>query len=331
MPLEKKILNSLKHQRLIQSNDKILLGVSGGSDSIALLYLLNDLKTHIGFQIHVGHINHHLRATADADQKFVKKICASLNLPCTCVELDLASKMEHGGSLEEIARRERFSALITIAKKVSANAIALAHQSDDLAETVLLRILRGSGLQGLQAILPKRTIDSTVFIRPLLKVSRDEIQMYLKKNKIKFRNDPTNKQTHFFRNKIRLKLLPSLEKEYQPNIKELLCSLALTAGEDYAYIRQEALKIFPTLTKKRKATLKITLAQFHDLPVALKRMTLRLAVENLKGNTRTLTLTHLLELNELIEERPAGSIVNLPNGLCVKKTQTFLIFDFLKT
>lgn len=326
MPLEKKILNSLKHQRLIQSNDKILLGVSGGSDSMALLYLLNDLKTDIGFQIHVGHINHHLRTTADADQKFVEKICASLNLPCTCVGLDLASKMEHGGSLEEIARSERFSALITIAKKVSANAIALAHQSDDLAETVLLRILRGSGLQGLQAILPKRTIDSMVFIRPLLKISRDEIQMYLKKNKIKFRNDPTNTQTHFFRNKIRLKLLPWLEKEYQPNIKQLLCSLALTAGEDYAYIRQEALKIFPTLTKKRKATLKITLAKFHDLPVALKRMTLRLAVEDLKGNTRTLTLTHLLELNELIEERPVGSIVNLPNGLCAAKTKTSIDF-----
>lgn len=325
MALNEKVLSTVKRQNLIQPADKILVGVSGGADSMALLWLLNELKTTLGFQIHVGHINHHLRKTANIDHAFVEKFCRSHNLQCTCASLNLKKKIKQGGSIEEIARIERFKSLIQIAKKTHADKIALAHHNDDLAETVLLRILRGTGLQGLQAILPKRTIDGTVFIRPLLDISRVDIENYLKKNKVKFRTDPTNKQTHFFRNKIRLKLLPLLENEYQKNIKQLLACLALTSRDDYAYLKEESLKIFPIVVKKNGPKLKITLAKFKNLHAALKRMILRLAIEHLKGNTRTLSLTHILELEDLIMHRPVGAIVHLPNGLCATKTETALL------
>ena len=331
MPLVEKIHQGLKRRHLIQPADKILVGVSGGADSMALLCILNKLKTKIGFQIHVGHINHHLRKTASADQNFVKKFCETLNLSYSCVELDLKNKIEQGGSVEEIARTARFKALTEIAKKVKAHKIALAHQRDDLAETVLLRILRGTGLQGLQAILPQRKINGHLFIRPLLEVSRDEIKNYLKKNKIQFRNDLTNQQTYFFRNKIRLELLPYLENKYQKNIKQLLCNLAITSSDDYEFIRQHALKVFPTLTTKSGTKISITLTKFKDLPNALKRMTLRLAVESIKGNTHALTLTHLLEIEDLILNRPTGAVVDLPNNMKATKTKdnsdtSFLVF-----
>jgi tRNA(Ile)-lysidine synthase len=323
--MEEEILKNLYRQHLIQTGDKILIGVSGGADSIALLLILNQLKTTIGFQIHVGHINHHLRKSALADQRFVEKVCTSLNLACTCIDLDLKKTIKQGGSVEEIARKERLKALGQIAKKIRAHAVALAHHNDDLAETVLMRILRGTGLQGLQAILPYRNINGTVFIRPLLDVSRAQIEGYLKKNKIKFRSDPTNTQTRFFRNKIRLKLLPLLEKDYQKNIKHILSHLALTSAEDYDYLRQQALAIFPKITQQTKKTISITLTKFKILPIALQRMILRLAIEKIKSHTRTLTWSHYNELADLITRRPTDSIVDLPSGLRASKTKTALI------
>lgn len=326
MSLSDRILKSIQHNHLINSADKILIGVSGGGDSVALLHVLNRLQTQIGFQIHVGHINHHLRESADNDQRFVEKLCRTLNVSCTSLSLDLHKKIKQGGSVEEIARTARFKALIKIAKKNHIHAVALGHHQDDLAETVLLRILRGTGLQGLQAILPLRKIDSMVFIRPLLDVRRADIEVFLKKNKIKYRSDPTNQQMHFFRNKIRHQLLPYLKRHYQKNIEQVLANLALTSGEDYEYLRQQALKIFPTLAKKNRTKLSISLVKFQTWPVALKRMILRLAIENVTGHLRSLTLTHLLELEDLISHRPAGSIVDLPHGLAVKKTKTEIIF-----
>ena len=294
---------------------------------MTLLCVLNKLRINGGFQIHVGHINHHLRGKhSDNDENFVKKFCFSLNIPCTCADAHLTTRIKQGGSLEEIARQERFKALIKIAKKVHANTIALAHHQDDLAETVLLRIIRGTGLQGLQAILPKRSIDGHIFIRPLLNISRKDIEAYLKKRKIKFRTDATNMKTHFFRNKVRRDLMPCLEKKYQKNIQEILCNLAVTAGEDYEYLRQQALKIFSKISRTQNSDtrLNISLSHYKKLPTAMQRMILRLAIERIKGNTRTLTLQHLQEVADLIINRPVGAVVNLPQKTRATKTKNFL-------
>ncbi|MCC6759004.1 MAG: tRNA lysidine(34) synthetase TilS [Candidatus Omnitrophica bacterium] len=326
-PFVKKALQTILKHQLIRPGDKILVGVSGGADSIALLHALGQLRSRVGFQVHAAHINHHLRKGADADQRFVEKFCASLNLPCTTKNLELNKRIKQGGSVEEIAREERFKALIMIAKKNNCNALALAHHRDDLAETVLLRILRGTGLQGLQAILPKRMINGSLFIRPLIDANRKEIEGHLKKQNIKFRTDLTNKQTHFFRNKVRRDLLPFLQKEYQNNIQEVLCNLAVTAGEDYEYLRQETLKIFPKLIVKKTSagSMALDLKKLQALSNAMKRMVLRSAVEHVKGDTLALTLAHLNELGELISKRPTGAIVNLPHGVRAVKMKKSLV------
>jgi tRNA(Ile)-lysidine synthase len=322
-----KIHHAIIKNQLIHSGDRVLVGVSSGADSMALLHILNQLRSSLGFQIHVAHINHHLRRGAQTDQRFVEKFCAAINVSCTTQDLDLQHKIRQGGSVEEIAREERFKALTALAKKTRSNLIALAHHRDDLAETVLLRLLRGTGLQGLQAILAKRTINGHTVIRPLLDVSRNDIETYLMKNKITFRTDPTNRQTHFFRNKIRLELLPYLQKNYQNNIAEVLCNLAATAGEDYDYLRNETLKIFPKLIMNHPTPGSIALHQekLQQLPNALKRMALRFAIETVKGNTLALTLTHLKEIEDLLTNRPAGSVVDLPHQTHVLKTKTALI------
>lgn len=326
-PFAKKTLQTILKHQLIRPGDKILVGVSGGADSMSLLHILDQLRSRVGFQVHAAHINHHLRKGANADQRFVEKFCASLNLPCTTKDLALNKKIEQGGSVEEIAREERFKALIMIAKKNNCNALALAHHRDDLAETVLLRILRGTGLQGLQAILPKRMINGSLFIRPLLDANRKEIEAYLKKQNIKFRTDPTNQQTHFFRNKIRRDLLPLLQRKYQSNIQEVLCNLAVTAGEDYEYLRQETQKIFPRLIQKRTPadSVALDLKKLQALPNAMKRMVLRSAIDQVKGDTLALTLAHLSELGELITKRPAGAVVNLPHGMRAIKMKKSLV------
>lgn len=326
-PLAKKTLQTILKHQLIRPGDKVLVGISGGADSMALLDVLGQLRSRVGFQVHAAHINHHLRKGADMDQRFVEKFCASLNLPLTTKDLTLNKKIERGGSVEEIAREERFKALITIAKKNNCRAIALAHHRDDLAETVLLRILRGTGLQGLQAILPKRMINGSLFIRPFIDTTRKEIEAYLKKQNIKFRTDPTNQQTHFFRNKVRRDLLPLLQKEYQNNIQEVLCNLAITAGEDYEYLRQETQKNFPKLIQRRApaGSVALDLPKLQALSNAMKRMVLRYAVEQVKGDTLALTLIHLSELSELIAQRPTGAVVNLPHGMHAIKMEKSLV------
>lgn len=325
MTLPEQILEHIKRRKLIRAGDHILAGVSGGADSMALISLLDNLKTKIGCRVTVAHINHHLRKSANKDERFVRKFCESRNLPCYVVDLDLSKKLTKGGSVEEIARMERFAALGKIAKKSGADKIALAHQKDDLAETVLLRILRGTGLQGLQAILPERKIDKTVFIRPLLDISRKQVEDYLKKNRIPFRTDPTNKQTRFFRNKIRLELLPLIEKNFQKQIKDALVNLATVSAADYDFIRSEALKIFPKTARLSEGKINIFLKRFGTLPLALKRMALRLAVEKIRKETRTLTMAHFTEMIDLAADRPPGSLVHLPEGLVAEKTRHSLI------
>ncbi len=206
-------------QKLFSNGDRVLVGVSGGPDSVALLHALYRLRRFLGLQIYVAHLNHGLRKAAFAEQSYVSALCKALGLPFFTKTIKLKKTK---ASLEEIARDARFKFLMDTARKVKADAIALGHHQDDLAETVLMRILRGAGPAGARSILPSRTINGFVVVRPLLSASRATIEEFLKTEKIKFFYDASNKDKKFLRNKIRLGLLPRLQKEYNPNIKETL-------------------------------------------------------------------------------------------------------------
>ena len=225
----------------------------------------------------------------------------------------------HKGSIEEIARRHRLHFFVHLAKKIKAQHIALGHTQNDFAETVLLHLLRGSGLQGLRGIMPQRYLEGVSFIRPLLFIRRSEILGFLKNHKLKYRLDPTNKQTKFFRNKIRHKLLPLLQKQYNPNIVNLLANLGNNSALDYDYLIAHAAKIMKSLSKKSRNVISMKLKEFKKQHSAIQRVMIRLSIECLKGNTNRLTLKHIVEIEDLIHNRPVNSVVDLPDRLYVRK------------
>ncbi len=298
----------------------MLIGVSGGPDSLALLYLLLYFKKEFDLKLHIAHFDHMLRKDSASDRKFVEKIARKLNIPVTSEKIDI-SLLAKNGSIEEICREARLAFFFKTAKNINADKIALGHNLDDQAETVLMRLLRGSGLYGLSGIIPKKKIYGFTIVRPLLEVKRKEITAFLKKKKIHPRIDSSNSQDIYFRNKIRNKLIPLLEKNYNRNIKEILSNTAESLANDYDFLNQVTLK---TSARLKPA---INLKKLNRIHPAIQRMVLRGKICQLKGNTRTIAFKHIREIEDLILNRPINSLVDLPGNIRVKKTGQSLVFQ----
>ncbi|MFH0855496.1 MAG: tRNA lysidine(34) synthetase TilS [Candidatus Omnitrophota bacterium] len=314
-----KVKEAIKKYKLISRGDLVLIGVSGGPDSVSLLYLLNSLSGILGFRLQIAHFDHMLRKDSFKDAEFVRSLGLKLGIPVTIGKADL-KRSRPKGSLEEIARNARLEFLFKAAKKIKAGKIALAHNLDDQAETVLMRILRGSGLYGLSAILPKREFRGYKVIRPLIRTRRREIESFLKQKKIKFRIDKTNQEDIFLRNRLRNRLIPLLEKEYNPKIKDILSNMSEGAALDYDYLAQSALR---EIKGKRG---RVKLADYAKLHPAMQRMVLRLNIFKLQGSARRISFTHINEIEDLIANRPDNSIVDLPKGISVVKNKKAVIF-----
>ena len=314
-----KVKNTIRKYSLINKRDKIVIGVSGGPDSVALLYLLDSLKNELRLKLHIAHLDHMLRDDSCKDREFVQVLAQRLRLPITTAQINV-KELAKRGSLEEIARNARLGFLFKVAKDIKANKIALGHNLDDQAETVLMRILRGAGLYGLSGILPKREISGFQIIRPLIEIRRQVIESFLKKKKIRPRLDKTNFEDIYLRNKIRNKLLPLLERNYNKNIKEILSNMAQSIGSDYDYLNRVTLRTI------RYSGSKINLHKFLRLHPAIQRIALRLMIARKKGNMRRITFQHIKEIEDLILNRPFNSIVDLPQGLSVIKKKTCLSF-----
>ena len=310
---------TIKKYDLVKKGDKILVAVSGGPDSIALLLKLKALKKKLGLSLHIGHMDHMLRSGSGKDAAFVRKLGGKLKIPVTIKSISLKSRHVKG-SLEELAREARLDFLIKLAKEIKADKISLGHNLDDQAETVLMRLLRGTGLSGLSGISAKRKIRGTIFIRPLLETSRKEIENFLRSKKIRPRIDPTNKEDIFMRNRIRHNLIPLLENQYNKNISKVLANLAESVSYDYEYLDQLARRSL----KGNKLRLNITKAS--KLHPAILRLKIRQCIACLQGDTRRITFQHIREIEDLLARRPEGSVVDLPKGISVQKTRNFLRF-----
>lgn len=323
------VKDTVKKHRMLERKDKVVVCVSGGPDSVALLHALLSLREEMGIVLYLAHLNHKFRQEeSDKDQAFVEQLAAKLNLPITAKRVDVPRLVkEKGVSAEEGGREARYEFFFEVARSVGSQKIALGHTKDDQAETVLMRILRGCGLLGLCGIPATREMEGTLIIRPLIEVWRKEIDEFLEENGISFRHDSSNFQPIYFRNRIRSELLPLLEKKYNPNIKEGLANLAENSEVDYAFLEKVGKRKFRASSKvKKNAEVVVDLKRFNAFPKAIQRLIARQSIETLKGDLRRITYQHWKELDELISMRPAGSQVDLPRRVSVLKQGGKLIF-----
>lgn len=326
MSLINEVESAIIKHKLLSKGENIIVGVSGGMDSVCLFHLLNQFKHKFGIRLIIAHFNHKLRKSSDKDEAFVLKLAEQYNTPFYTKSWIRASKPK--GSIEDLARRQRQKFFLGAAKKYQTNIVALAHNKNDVAETVLMRFIRGSGLNGLKGISAKRMIGEVEYIRPLINSSRDDIENYISKNNLGYVTDETNSETVFFRNHVRLDLLPGLKKNYNPNIIETLSSLSDTVTLDYQYIEAQANLLFDKISiiDEKKQEICFSLKNLNKQHRAIVRMLIRLSFERMAGNMNQLTLKHITEVEDLIAARPVNSIVNLPKQFYFKKLDNFLVF-----
>ena len=284
---------TIEKYNLLNPYNKVVVGVSGGPDSVCLLDILGKL----GYKVIIAHVNYELRIKdADLDEKFVKELGESKNIKVYSKKADLKNNKDN---LEAVCRSIRYDFFNEVLKKEHAQKIAIAHTADDQVETFLMFMLRGASLRGLSAM----DYQSGSIIRPLLDVSRFDVLEYLKDNNLSFRKDITNDDKTFTRNRIRHKLIPYLEKKFNPEIKKaILRNLALIRN-DYEYIAQAAnLSLEVLITKKSKSEIEMDLDQWTKIPVSLKRATLRRVINNLKGDLTDVANTHIDEIISVFME-----------------------------
>ncbi len=311
----------MQAETFFSKGDVVLVGVSGGADSMAMLLLLLDLRHILGINLIVAHYDHAFRASSARDALFVKKIAERLGLPCVIKERTGRSPK---GSLEEYARKMRYAFFLDTARKTKADALALAHTQDDLAETVFMRILRGTGVDGLRAILPQRNINGLNVVRPILALTRKDVESFLNSRKQRFLTDPTNMSDDFLRNVIRRKIFPFIQKEGGQDIKPSLVRLAETATVDYDLIEKSAEGVCQGRTLKGEfGGIKTT--GWELLHLSTRRALIRSMALKAKNDFKPPSLSHVDKIDRMIM---AGRsfVYGLPGKMTVVFKQEKLLF-----
>jgi tRNA(Ile)-lysidine synthase len=321
MDLQKKVSQFLQRQELLAPGDRVLVAVSGGPDSVALLHLLCDLRKELGLHLEVAHLQHGIRgAEAEEDARFVAELAATLGLPLHLKEIDLPRIRSAAGkgNLEALARAERYRFFADVARERNLGKIATAHTQDDQVETVLMWFLRGSGLKGLGGTPPTHELDGThrksaspvIVIRPLLDVSRADIEQHLNDRRLTFRLDGSNQDPSFLRNWIRLKLIPQLKEKMDRHLPARLAQQAeLFREEDDLMdgLARGAIDEIRTAEGMNRGSL-----LKHSK--AMQRRLLRLWIEATRGHLRGLDFQHVEALLDLIADGPPQGRLSIPGG-----------------
>ena len=271
-----RVLRTALSMQLVHAHDHLLLGVSGGADSMAMLCALSKLRSQLGIRLSVAHLNHSLRGEeADEDMAFVAGVSADLALPFVGEKIDVAHRVRSSKlSVEMVARKERYAFFSRHARRIGAHSIATAHTSDDQCETILMRLFRGSGSYGLEGI-PYRSWQSGVaVVRPLLDVSRSEVCAFLKAQGMAWREDSSNRDTSILRNRVRHKVLPFLEKEMTPQLRNILLRANELVRADEAWISATVEKALGACTEEAKSS-QLSAARLCTYALGLRRRIIR--------------------------------------------------------
>lgn len=297
----------------------LLVAVSGGGDSTALLHILHSLAPDRGWRLAAAHVDHGLRPDSGRDADFVRGLAAELGLEFIQRRVEVRAR---GLSPEDAARRARRRALVEMADQIGAGAIALGHTADDQAETLLARVLTGAGPTGLAGMRPF----SPPFWRPLLAVRRRELRQYLEQGGLAWREDPSNQELGPLRNRVRRKLMPLAEELVNPRAVEALGRLARLCADEEDYWREQGLRDYEALLRPEGTSLRLETGALAQSPPALLRRLIRMTAQRLTGDPQGL-LMHHVERIMLLMAGPAGRRLNLPGGLLVFREHGALRFD----
>ncbi len=334
----KKVYLSIEGYDLIREGETILCAVSGGPDSVTMLHILCELNeiNQLKWKMHVAHVNHGLRGKAsDEDEEFVRNLSENLKLPFHSVKVDVEeTRRQRHMSMEEAGRKLRNDYIEKVALEIHAQKIVLGHTLDDQAETIFHRIIRGTGLRGLKGMSPIRVISrkhDLFVVRPMIEIERYEIESFLRQRGIAYKTDLTNFDTSITRNKIRHKLIPMVESEFNPRVKMALVKLGQTAGSFYLLLRGIADEVYEnTKMLSGEGEVCLSVEEFSMLPPAIQTLLIDRAVKTLLGWVPHLNFEHYLEIISLCGENAHPRAIQLPRGVEARREGYVLKFAHVR-
>ena len=334
--MRSEILKTIKKYNLIENGDSIVIGVSGGPDSICLLNVLNELKNELNFKIYVAHINHMIRKEADEETEYVKSFCKNIGVECFVKRIDvikIAKELKIG--TEEAGRKIRYDFFEEVLKNTNSNKIATAHNNNDKVETIIMNILRGSGIAGLKGLDPIR---ENKFIKPLIEISREEIEAYCEENKLEPRIDKSNNENIYTRNKVRNSVIPYIKKEFNPNILKTINRLSTVATEENEYLDKITIQAFNEINvgaisegnlekNKETETITLNLKKFNNLELVIKRRLILYTINELLYSTEGIEKVNIDDIIKMCSKN-IGNKYLMPTKkikILVKKGKIFFM------
>lgn len=350
--LETEVLATINRYNMINKDDVIVIGVSGGPDSITLLNVLNNFREKLNIKIYVAHINHMIREEADEETEYVKEFCKKIDVECFCKRIDVekeAINLKIG--TEEAGRNIRYDFFEEVAEKVKANKIATAHNSNDNVETVLMNIIRGTSISGLKGI---EKVRNNRYIRPLIEISRDKIEKYCEENHLNPRYDKSNEENIYTRNKIRNLLIPYIKKEFNPNILEAINRLSNIATEEENFLNKIVEKEYrrikindnsveeiqiekgdrsknnkeeKNIREKEEIRAILDLKEFNKLDIVIKSRLILYTISKLYGTGAGIEKIHIDDIIKLCSNNVGNKYLTPKKGIkiYVKKGKIFFL------
>lgn len=310
------ILETINKYSLIQNGDKVVVGVSGGPDSISLINVLNNIKNddtiELEFDLIVAHINHNIREEAKEDEEYVVNYCKQKNIEVYVLSIDIEKKAkEEKRGTEETGRNVRYQFFEEVLEKTKSNKIATAHTANDNAETVIMNMMRGSGTSGLKGIRPIR---DEKFIRPLIDTTREEIETYCKEQKLNPRIDKTNFKNDYTRNKVRNILIPMIKEQFNPNIIMTINRLSDIINEENEYLDNVTKQKYKEILVEENIGTQIVLdlKTFNKQDLVIKKRLILHTINRLQGNAQGLGKIHIEDIIKLCEKN-LGNKYLMPN------------------
>jgi len=315
------VKGTIEHYRLLEKGDRLVVGVSGGVDSMVLLHLLSSYRQELGLFLIVAHVNHGLRPDeSEKEAELVKNESERLGLPFEYGQFNVREFKRAGGlSVQDAGRRIRFHFFKSLLLKYDAQKIALGHNAEDQVETVLLRLIRGSGIKGLKGMLPIR--EGRV-VRPLLEVWRREIESFARENKIPFLLDSSNLKRDYLRNRIRLSLIPLIEKEYQPDFKTVIMRTSAILREEDDYIEKGVEEAYQKIVHEEEGNLSFKLSKYQSLHQAIQWRLIRKVLGKTYSDAMAIgeeEWSNVGPVYRRLSEPPPSFSIELPHGLSFEK------------